>query len=124
LACIAEEERQEILRHLVPAVTSSTCWKDIGIPSRATNASPHSLSPFSRFGCNFPIVLLLLGIIYQQGSSDILRTNNTMAQNYDQTVATLLQDDIPEEYICPITQDFMKDPVIAEDGTKFLEPHC
>jgi hypothetical protein len=32
------------------------------------------------------------------------------------TVATLLQDDIPEEYICPITQDFMRDPVIAEDG--------
>lgn len=31
-------------------------------------------------------------------------------------VTTLDEQGVPEEYICPITQDFMRDPCIAEDG--------
>lgn len=31
-------------------------------------------------------------------------------------VTTLEEQGVPEEYICPITQDFMRDPCIAEDG--------
>jgi hypothetical protein len=31
-------------------------------------------------------------------------------------VTTLDELGVPEEYICPITQDFMRDPCIAEDG--------
>jgi len=42
-----------------------------------------------------------------------------------------VQEEIPEEYICPITQDIMKDPVIAQDGhtyertniTNWLDKH-
>jgi hypothetical protein len=32
-------------------------------------------------------------------------------------VSTLDEQGVPEEYICPITQDFMRDPCIAADGT-------
>jgi len=32
-------------------------------------------------------------------------------------VQTLEELGVPEEYICPITQDFMRDPCLAEDGS-------
>ncbi len=36
--------------------------------------------------------------------------------NVEHLVTILKDEDTPQEYICPITQDFMRDPVIAEDG--------
>ncbi len=36
--------------------------------------------------------------------------------NVEHLITILKDEDTPQEYICPITQDFMRDPVIAEDG--------
>ncbi|XP_052254306.1 WD repeat, SAM and U-box domain-containing protein 1-like isoform X4 [Dreissena polymorpha] len=93
--------------------------EEIGLEQYVASFRKHDIDGLELMALTQDSLATGLGIESMGHRSKLIRSRSTLLQHPIIQQKSILDSGVPDEYLCPITREIMKDPVICSDGYSY-----